>query len=83
MWHLSLIQGQVMSLINFMFFFDNNFTTVPYLCTATVPPQWADLVHSSATKQIGTWQSIPDMEIKQGDFSGKRQPPLLIKIARE
>jgi hypothetical protein len=25
-------------------------------------------------KQIGTWQLIPDIEIKQGDFSGKSQP---------
>jgi hypothetical protein len=46
----------------------------------TVPPHWADLVRSSATiemyteKQIGTWQSILDIEIEQGDFSGKSQP---------
>jgi hypothetical protein len=26
-----------------------------------------------AEKQNGTWQSIPDMEIKQGDFLGKSQ----------
>jgi hypothetical protein len=24
-------------------------------------------------KQVGTWQSIPDLETKQGDFSGKNQ----------
>jgi hypothetical protein len=59
--------------------FDDDFTTVPYLCTATVPAHQADLVRSSATiemyteKQIGTWQSIPDIEIKQGDFSGENQ----------
>ena len=46
-----------------------------------VPPHWADLVHSSATiqmctkKQVGTWQSIPNLEIEKGDFSGKNQPP--------
>ncbi len=60
--------------------FDDVFTTVPYLCTATVPPHWADLVCSSDTieiyteKQIGTWQLILDIEIEQGDFSGKSQP---------
>jgi hypothetical protein len=60
--------------------FDDDFTTVPNLCTAIVPPHWADLVCSSATiemyteKHIGTWQSIPNIEIKQGDFSGKSQP---------
>jgi len=59
--------------------FDDYFTMVPYLCTGTVPPHWADLVRSSATiqmyteKQVGTWQSIPDLETEQGDFSGKPQ----------
>jgi len=59
--------------------FNDDFTTVPYLRTGTVPPHWADLVRSSATiqmyteKQIGTWQSIPDMETEKGDFSGKPQ----------
>jgi hypothetical protein len=59
--------------------FDDEFTTVPYLCTSMVPPHWADLVRSSATiqmyteKQDGTWQSIPDLETEQGDFSGKNQ----------
>ena len=59
--------------------FDDDFTTVPYLCTGTVPPHWAHLVRSCATiqmyteKQVGTWQSIPDLETEQGDFSGKNQ----------
>ncbi len=59
--------------------FNDDFTTVQYLCTDTVPPHWADLVHSSATiqmctkKQVGTWQSIPNLEIEKGDFSGKNQ----------
>ncbi len=41
--------------------FDDDFTTVQYLCTSTVPPHWTDLVHSSAMiqmyteKQMGTW----------------------------
>ena len=57
--------------------FDDDFTMVQYLRTGTVPSHWADLVHSSATiqmyteRQVGTWQSIPDIEIEQGDFSGK------------
>ncbi len=59
--------------------FDDDFTTVQYLCTGTVPSHWADLVRSSATiqmyteQQVGTWQSIPNIEIEQGDFSGKNQ----------
>ncbi len=28
--------------------FDDDFTTVQYLCTGMVPPQWVDLVRSSA-----------------------------------
>jgi hypothetical protein len=60
--------------------FDDDFTTVQYLCTGTVSPHWADLVHSSAMirmyteKQVGTWQSIPNLEIEKGNFSGKNQP---------
>jgi hypothetical protein len=60
--------------------FDDYFTTVQYLCTGTVPPHWADLVRSPATiqmyteKQVGTWQSILNLEIEKGDFSGKNQP---------
>jgi hypothetical protein len=32
--------------------FSNDFTAVPYLCTATVPPHWADLVNSSTTIEM-------------------------------
>jgi hypothetical protein len=59
--------------------FDDDFTMVPYLCTGAVPPHWVDLVRSSATiqmyteKQVGTWQSILDLETEQGDFSGENQ----------
>ena len=28
--------------------FDDDFTTVPYLRTATIPPYWADLVRASS-----------------------------------
>jgi hypothetical protein len=64
----------------FHFVFDDDFTKVQYLCFGMVPPHWADLVYSSATiqmyteKQVGTWQSIPNLEIEKGDFSGKNQP---------
>jgi hypothetical protein len=41
--------------------FDDDFTTIQYLWTTTVPPHWADLMHSLATiqiyteHQVGTW----------------------------
>jgi hypothetical protein len=44
------------------------------------PTHWANLVLSSATvqiyieKQVGTWQSIPNIEIEIGDFSDNNQP---------
>jgi hypothetical protein len=35
-------------------------------------------------KQVGTWQSIPDLETEQGDFSGEINfYPLQIKIVSE
>ncbi len=34
--------------------FDDDFTTVQYLCTGMVPSHWADFVHSSATIQMYT-----------------------------
>jgi hypothetical protein len=43
-----------------------------------VPPHWAELVTSLAAipiyteKQVGTWQSIPDIQTDNGDFSGKQ-----------
>jgi hypothetical protein len=70
--------------------FDGDFTTVPYLRSTTVPPHWAELVHSSATiemyteKQIGTWQSIPDTKSNKEILRAKAElNPLLIKILRE
>jgi hypothetical protein len=54
---------------------DNDFTTVPYLRTATVPPHWAALVAASTTnelyteKQVGTWQSVPELDVESGDFT--------------
>jgi hypothetical protein len=55
--------------------YEDDFTTVPYFCTATVPPHWAELVVSSATiefytqKQISTWQLLPEINVESGDFT--------------
>ena len=55
--------------------YDDDFTTVPYLRTATVPPHWAALVAASVTielyteQQVGTWQSLPELEVESGDFT--------------
>jgi hypothetical protein len=52
----------------------DDFTTVPYLCTATVPPQWDALVNLSATIQLytekknGTWQSLPKLDVESGEL---------------
>ena len=54
--------------------YDDNFTTVPYLRTAAVPSHWAELVHGSLAIplntecEIGTWQSIPELNVEPGDF---------------
>ncbi len=54
--------------------YDDAFTTVPYLRTATVPPHWAELVHASSTialyteHKVGTWQSIPELDVNPGNF---------------
>ncbi len=55
--------------------YDDDFTTVPYLRTVSVPPHWEKLVESSAQielyteKQVDTWQSLPVLEKDPGDFS--------------
>jgi hypothetical protein len=55
--------------------YNDDFTTVPYLLTATVPPHWAALMNTSAIielyteKQIGTWQSLPKLDIESEDFT--------------
>jgi hypothetical protein len=54
---------------------DDDFTTMPYLRTATVPPHWAALVAASTTielyteKQVGTWQLLPELDVESGDFT--------------
>ena len=54
---------------------DNEFMTVPYLQTTTVPPHWAALVKASShlevltEQQVGTWQSLPELIVDPGDFT--------------
>ncbi len=42
-----------------------------------MPPHWAEIVKLLAAipvyteKQVGTWQSIPDIETDDGNFSGQ------------
>jgi hypothetical protein len=49
--------------------------TVPYLCTATVPPHWAELANASASdelyteQEVQTWQLPPELDVELGDFS--------------
>ncbi len=58
--------------------FDDDFTTVPYLRTATTPPYWEDLVCASSklhvyTKgQVDTWQSLPKLILENGDFTSEQ-----------
>jgi len=55
--------------------YDDDFTTVSYLRTAAVPPDWAELVCASSTialyteHEVGTWQSIPELDVDLGDFT--------------
>jgi hypothetical protein len=75
--NVSLILNTRMRHISSQFhvIYDDDFTTVPYLCTASVPPHCAALVVTSATidlyteKQIGTLQSLPKLDVKSGDFT--------------
>jgi hypothetical protein len=58
--------------------FDDDFTTVPYLCTAIIPPYWADLVCASSKLDIhieiqdDTWQSLPELIPENGDFTSEQ-----------
>jgi hypothetical protein len=57
------------------FVYDDDFTTVPYLRTATVPPHWDKLVRASSMialyteSKVGTWQSLPELNVYSGDFA--------------
>jgi hypothetical protein len=54
--------------------YDDDFTTVPYLRSETVPPRWAELVRESSQlyqtdSQTDTWQSLSEDGIPEdGDF---------------
>jgi hypothetical protein len=58
--------------------FDDDFTTVPYLRTATIPPFWAELVSASSKlhvytkQQIDTWQSLLELTLEDGDFTSEQ-----------
>ena len=55
--------------------YENDFTMVPYLRTAAVPPHWAELVEASSHLEVytewraGTWQSLPELNVDPGDFT--------------
>jgi hypothetical protein len=55
--------------------YDDDFTTVPYLRTATVPPHWSELVRASSTialyteHEVGTWQSFSELDVEPGDLT--------------
>ncbi len=59
----------------FHVFYANDFSKVPYLCTAAVPPDWAKLVEDSSIlevhteQQVGAWQSLPELDVEPGDFT--------------
>jgi hypothetical protein len=65
--------GRVLS--QFHVVYDDDFITVPYLCTSTVPPHWAKLVRASSTialyteHKVGTWQSLSKLNVDPGDFA--------------
>jgi hypothetical protein len=58
--------------------FDDDFTTVSYLRTATIPPFWAELVSASSKlhvytkRQVDTWQSLPELMPGDGDFTSEQ-----------
>jgi hypothetical protein len=69
--------------------YDDDFTAVSYLWTATVPPHWAELVSLLTAipiyteKQVGTWQLIPDNQAEDGDFSGQTKLSTAFNQAQE
>jgi hypothetical protein len=70
---LNLRTGHVLP--QFHVVYDDDFTTVPNLHTATVPPHWAEFVHASFTialyteSKVGTWQSFPELDVDLGVFA--------------
>jgi hypothetical protein len=63
--------------------FDDDFTTVEYLCKMKVPPHWTDLVRSFmeiqlyTERQVSTWQSLLELDKEDGDFSYKQDATTL------
>jgi hypothetical protein len=72
--------------LQFHVIFDDDFTTVPYLHTATIPPYWADLVRASSKlhlytkRQVDTWQSLPELIPENGDFTSEQTEVLNIVL---
>jgi hypothetical protein len=70
---LNLCTGHVS--LQFHVVYDDDFTTMPYLHTATISPHWAELVRASLTialyteRKVGTWQSLPKLDVETGDFA--------------
>ncbi len=64
--------------LQFHVVFDDDFTTVPYLRTATIPPYWEDLVCASSKlqvytkRQVDTWQSLPELIPENGDLTSEQ-----------
>jgi hypothetical protein len=54
--------------------YNDDFMTVQYLCTATVPSHWAALVQASASvelyteQEVQTWQLLFELDVEPGDF---------------
>jgi hypothetical protein len=67
----------------------DDFTTVPYLCTAAVPPHGAELVEASShlevytVQQVGTWQSLPELDVDPGDFTSNTSEMLSSTINQD
>jgi hypothetical protein len=61
--------------LQFHVVYNDDFTMVQYLRTATVPPHWATLVQASGSvelyteREVQTWQSLPELDVELGDFS--------------
>jgi len=64
--------------LQFHVIFDDDFRTVPYLRTASIPPYWADLVRASSKlhvyteRKVDTWQSLPEHIPENGDFTSEQ-----------
>jgi hypothetical protein len=61
--------------LQFHIVYNDDFTMVQYLRTATVPPHFVALVQASASvelyteQEVQTWQLLPELDVGPGDFS--------------